>query len=351
MKSIRARWLLPAAAAASLLFLSGCNNDDTSTEPKNQPKPSVQSNRREKLEPMDENSGEFSRRHVFDELDREVETQINYRNGESATYYFREDGKTREYVRRAKNGTVKQRKVYDKDGTTVLEGQESRSDGTTLWVMEKQADGSTKTTTYWFDGKRVFSVEIRKPGGSFETSFYHKNGQLWSKQYGTGTKVAVEEHFDRNGVQTLRIESPNPTTSVVIVYDKGKPQARQTWKIETNSWSGTMHTLQQVEELDANGKVTRKLTMDSGGWSVKETETFNADGTRVVRTLRYDGTIGKEETFDKAGKSTAVKEYKDDERITETVDRQLLRRSYPDDPKNSWNMQEYYPYYRYQDEP
>lgn len=347
-------WLLPVAIAAfALLFLSGCNDTDKpSTDPgTNQPSPKPNTPyRREKIEPMDESTGELSRRHIYDELDREVETQINYRNGESATHKYREDGSTKEYVLRAKGGALKQRKVFDIDGKTVIEGLESRSDGTTKWTMEKLPDGSTKTVTYWYDGKRVFSEEIKKPNGTWQTTYFRKSGKVWVKKSGTGSKTEVEDQFDRNGLQTSRTEFISDSKNIVTVYNNGKPEARQTWRVERNSWSGTYQTLEEVEELDASGKVTRKLTMDGGGWDVKQTETFNPDGTRVVRTLRYDGTISKEETFDKSGKSTNVKEYKDDERTTEKIDRQLLRRSYPDDAYNSWNLQEYYPYYRDRDE-
>lgn len=352
MKNVRIPWRLPAVAAATaLLFFGGCNNDQTANDPANNPKPSATNNsRREKVEPMDESSGELVRRHIFDELDREVETQISYRNGESATYYYTGDGKPREYVLRAKNGDVKQRKVYDTDGKTVIAGKESRSDGTTLWTMEKLPDGSTKTVNYWYDGKRVFSIEIRKSDGTVETSYFRKSGKIWAKRTSKDGKTLVEEQFDRSGVQTVRIETPNDKTSIVTIYDGGKPQARQIWKVEPNSWGGSSQTLQQVEEFDSTGRVSRKVTMNDSGWDAKQTETFNPDGTRTVRTMRSDGYVGKEETFDKAGKSTSSKEFKDDEKISETVDRQLFRRTYPDDPKSSWQLQESYPYYRDRDE-
>lgn len=351
MKTTRKWWwlLVIPVAALALLTLSGCNSDESSTEPK----PSVthtQPYRREKIEPMDEKTGELARRHVYDELDREIETHISFRNGERASYYFRDDGKAREYVLRAKNGDIRTRKVYAADGQTVIEGKESRPDGTCKWILELQKDGSSKTTTYWYDGKRPFSVEIKRPDGTFETTYFRKSGSLWMKKSGTGSKIAHEEHFDRNSVQTLRIETPSPDVSVVTVYNNGKAVARQTYKIEPTSWGSASHTLQTVEELDANGKVTRKLKMNYSGWTVEQTETFNADGSRTVKDLRWDGTVKKEETFDSAGKSTKVTEYKENETVTEPVDRSLLQRSYPDNPENSWGLQEVYPYYRDRDE-
>ena len=353
MKTTRKWWwllILPAVAVA-LFALSGCNSDEPSTKPKPPATSNPQPYRREKIEPMAEGTGELARRHVYDELDREIETHVSFRNGERASYYFRDDGKVKEYVLRAKNGDIRTRKVYAADGKTVIEGKESRSDGTAKWILELLPDGSSKTTTYWYDGKRTFSVEIKKPDGSFQTTYFRKGGSLWMKKSGSNGKVTAEDYFDRSGTQTLRIENPSPDTSIVTVYSGGKAVARQTWKVEPTSWGSASQTLQTVEELDANGKVSRKLKMSYSGWSVDQTETFNADGSRVVRDLQWDGTVKKEETFDSAGKSTKVKEYKDgDDKVTEPVDRSLMQRSYPDNPEQSWQMQEYYPYYRDRDE-
>lgn len=353
MKTPRRWWwllVLPVVAFA-LLTLSGCSNDDSSTEQKPPQAGPTQPYRREKVEPMAENTGELARRHIYDELDREIETHISFRNGERASYYFRDNGTAREYVLVAKNGDVKTRKVYGADGKTVVEGKESRSDGTCKWILELQKDGSSKTTTYWYDGKRPFSVEVRRPDGTFEISYFRKSGSLWMKKTGTGDKVAAEDHFDRTGAQTVRIQNPSPDVSIVTVYSGGKAVARQTYKVEPTSWGSASHTLQTVEELDPAGKVTRKLKMNYSGWSVEQTETFNPDGTRTVRELRWDGTVKKEETFDGSGKSTKVKEYKDeDEKVTETIDRSLMQRNYPDNPENSWQLQESYPYYRDRDE-
>ena len=352
MKSTSSRWwlflLLPLAALA-LLTLSGCNSDTPSVEPNPTVAP-AQPTRREKVEPMAESSGELSRRHIYDQYDREVETHINFRNGERASYYFRENGSAREYVLQTKSGQIKTRKVYGLDGKTVVEGQESRYDGSPKWVLERMKDGSSKTTTYWYDGKRVFSEEVTKADGSFETTYYRKGGSVWIKKSGKGAKVTAEEHFDKNGTQTMRVEFPADDISVVTVFTGGKAVARQTWKVEKTSWGSAAHTLQSVEELDSNGKVTRKLKLNYSGWTVEQTETYNADGTRLVRTLRWDGTVSKEETFDQAGKSTNVKDFKDDERLYEQVDRSLMQRSYPDDPVNNWDLQEKYPYYRERDE-
>ena len=349
------RVLSLSATILTALLLVGCDSDkNESKEAQVAPaKTAVASKpapvRKETTELMPESSNEFSRRHVADEYGRKIELHTRFRNGDEGSKFFRESGGLKEEILKDKSGAVKQQLVYARDGKTVVSGMEARKDGTSKWKLEQKADGSSTKTTYWYDGTRVFSVELTRPDGSIEHSFFRKDGSLWVKKSGKNASSLVADQFDRAGVlQTRTVLLPDGKQEVTR-FEKDVATVRQIWQLEKSAWSSyTSWNLTRVDELGADGKVTRTLIPNSGGYSVRETWTPTADGGKLVKRLRWDNSVEVEEMIDKDGQSVSKKDVT--ERGTpEKIDSGNLRRIENSDPLENWQGQEDYPYRRNQD--
>ncbi len=360
------RNILTAALVLALPFLlTGCNGDKekdkekTSAQNTTAPAPAKKVVRKEKTELMPESSGEFSRKIVTDEFDRQVELHINYRNGDVGSKFFHESGKLKEEVLTTKSGLVKQQRIYARDGKTLVSGKETRNDGTPKWLLATNPDGSTSKTTYWYDGKRVFSVETVQKDGSLEQSFFRKDGSLWVKKTGKSADDLVSQTFDKTGTLLSKSRKLADGRYEVTKIENGKAIARQLWKRESyggygyygGGYGGTSYswTLISVEELAADEQsVVRTIVMNSGGYYVKEIHVGTADGGKVVKSVRYDGLVEVEEVFDKDGNS--VSKATPTEKKEEKVDSKLTNRSDIAEPQERWQQQEDYPYYRDQAE-
>ncbi|MBX9688781.1 MAG: hypothetical protein K2X27_18885 [Candidatus Obscuribacterales bacterium] len=358
MKSTRTG-RLPQAATLMLLalpifLLSGCREDnkDKSQSVPNNTVNTVESKtkaetRKESIELLPDN---VLRRHVFNEFNQEIETHTKSGNGETLSIYRRQDGSVQESTVTDKNGKIKQRKVFARDGKTVVAGLETRSDGTLLWNAEQNKDGSIQKSTYWYDGKRLFSTEITRPDGSIEQSFYRKSGKLWQRKSGPDAQHLKTEQYDRDGKLSYSYRTLSDGIIELCRFDeKGNLTMRVTYRVNSSPYGYSDWTAISAEEIGADGKsVTRKITL-SGYGSVDKIETYNQDGTVTVRTLKY-GYVDSEEVLDKNGKSISQRQFNYDDRPNESIDRSQFSRPYPDDPARSWQNQESYPYYRNMDD-
>lgn len=357
-------WLAIPLALGLCLVLAGCNGEDKketkSPQETSQPAPAAKKEvRKEKTELMPESSGEFSRKHVTDEFDREIELHINYRNGDTGIKFFYPSGKLKEETLTAKNGLVKQQRVFARDGKSLVAGKESRNDGTAKWDLVTNPDGSTSKTTYWYDGKRVFSVEKVQKDGSLEQSFFRKDSTLWVKKTGKDADSLISENYDKAGVLQAKSRKLADGRIEITRIENGKNVARQVWKQDRYGGYGyygggynggyTSWTLISVDELAADGQtVVRTIVMGSSGYYPREIHTATADGGKLVKTIRYDGFVESEEVFDKDGNS--VSKGAPSEPKEEKVDSKLTSRSEVSEPQERWQQQEDYPYYRDQAE-
>ncbi|MBY0358523.1 MAG: hypothetical protein K2W82_11025 [Candidatus Obscuribacterales bacterium] len=335
--------LSAAFLICSLLFISGCRSPEADKTPA--PSPPV---RTQKVEVMPEDSPEQSRRHVYDEIGRELELHISYRNKEQASTYFREDGTKSEVTVTKDNGKLKSRIVYGEDGQTVVEGKETRDDDTTLWTMESLPDGSVKKTTFWYDGNRKFSEEISSKN-SYSLTYFRKGGSVWRKKSGTSAKnLKQEEHFDKNGKVTARVDWLSDKQKIVTIFNTdGSKDTSATYVLQQNQW-GDSWQLTTIDDFTA-GKLTRKIIIGENGYGPKEIQVFNDDGSKVVRQLRTDYPYNtlQEETFDKDGNSTGVTKFGPNGGGSgEYIDRSPFWRVESNDPYQIWDRQEKYPYYR-----
>ena len=359
--SVGRNWLTVALVLALPLLLTGCNDDKEQNKTPAQttaPAP-AKVVRKEKTELMPESSGEFSRKFVTDEYDRQIELHINYRNGDVNSQLFHTSGKLKEETLKTKNGLVKQHRQYARDGKTLVAGKEARSDGTAKWELVTNPDGSTSKTTYWYDGTRVFSVEKVAKDGSLEQSFFRKDGSLWVKKTGKDASNLTAENYDKSGNLVAKSRTLADGRIEITKIENGKAFVRQIWKRESyggygyygGGYGGTSYTwtLISLEELAADEQtVLRTIYMNSGGYYLKEVHVGTADGGKVVKSVRYDGLVESEEVFDKDGNS--ISKGAPAEKKEEKADYKLTNRTDVADPQERWKQQEDYPYYRDQAE-
>lgn len=326
----------------SLFCIAGCRTPETGTV--TAPTPAA---RTQKVEVMPEDSPEQSRRHVYDENGRELELHISYRNNETASTYFREDGTKSEETVIKDNGKLKSRVVYALNGKTIVEGKETRDDDTTLWTMESLPDGSIKKTTFWYDGSRKFSEELSSKN-SYSLTYFRKSGSVWRKKSGSSaTDLKLEEHFDKNGTITARIDWLSDKEKVVTIFNTdGSKDTSGTYQLQQNQW-GSSWQLTTIDDFTAN-KLTRKIIMGENGYGAKEVQIFHDDGSKVIRQLNtnYPYNVLQEETFDQDGNSTGVTKFGANGSTSEYIDRSPFWRVESNDPYQIWDRQEKYPYYR-----
>ncbi len=340
-----------ALVACFSLMLAGCRDDDENSKQKQNSesvvqRPEGESDRRESLEMLVDNA---YIRHVFNRFNREIETHLIKPDGSESTYR-RDDGSLKEELRRDKKGTITRQRVFAKDGKTVLAGLETRQNGSTVWTCKQESDGSIHKSTYWYDGKQLFSVEITRKDGSIEAIFYRKNGMIWQKKKGPDSKNLEVEQYDYSGLLSFRQRSLPDGSIEILRFDRsGQKTIKVVFREEKSAYGYKRWTAVSAEEYDESGSTVRRRIQLASGNQVLSTETFNPDGSRTVRTMRsgYGSYIETEETFDQTGKSLQSKKYGEEERVSESVDRYRFDRPELDDPQNNWQNQENYPYSRY----
>lgn len=332
-------------------LLTGCSRQDPEPQ-KPTPPPVVTQKPTERIEMMPSDSEEFMRRHYIDATGVEVQTDIEYRNKDKAVIKYRGDQTQSEYQRTTKDGKVVIQRYFAADGKTVVRGQELRDDGTVKVKISQDASGAITTTTYWYDGQRVFSESVAQPNGAYKTTYFYKNGQKWLVRSGPNTGViATEVQYSRTGQLQFKREKSGSETTVTLYRNDGTELVRQHLVETPSQWgSYTYKTMKSVDEMSADGKtVERTLVMSSDGWSVSQVVRYNSDGTRLVRDVRYDGTVTHEEKVDANGNVLSKKDYSSSDNESESIDRSNLREPYSQDPVQNWDYQERYPQYRNQD--
>jgi hypothetical protein len=340
-------------ALLSTIFLAGCdNNSNPPAQPK--PGPTLPQPPKEQVELMPESSNEVLRRHIYNSIGREVETEIQYRDGTKGVVKYRDNGTQLSYKLTNKDGSVRIDRQYDVDGKSLVGGFEMREDNTQKIKVETLPGGVIKTTTWWFDGARIFSVETRQPNGSWEAVYYAKNGKLWSKRYGTIAGVTdVDELYEMpsGNLDVKRVRKSATVTEIYRYRSDGTARYMQTVAEKPNSWGGVSSQVESVVEFGADGKtITRKLISRSGSaWDLEQSLTYRSDGTVMRRTYRMNGYVEKEEILDASGNVTSTKTYSIQDRVTDSFDTSMFYSQYRRDPVQNWQQNEDYPYYRQYD--
>lgn len=130
-----------------------------------------------------EADGEALRQHYHREDGSLLKTVITYRNQTTGIVTYRLDGTFETFTIIAADGTLLRESTYDVKGELVVAGWEKRADLTLEWDTTTQEDGNILTTSYWEDGKTVFSKRIRNfDTKTVETTYWHQNGVMWVRQ-------------------------------------------------------------------------------------------------------------------------------------------------------------------------
>lgn len=346
---MRLRLTLSLTALLLAGLLAGCGPQDSGQQNPPPKPPPVVTRPTETLEPMPEDSEEFLRRHFTNANGIEVETRIEYRNGDKAVTKYRNDGSQLSYNRVAKDGTVVADKAFAADGKTIVSGREMREDKTLKWTAMQDANGVVTMVTYWYNGKTVFAQTVTQPNSSYEATYFRKDGSLWMKRSGKAADVIDrEQQFDNAGKLTVTLERTAQDVVSVVYRPDGTVLYKQHITERKSSYGNYVNrNVVSVDEFAADGTtLVRRLVMDSNGYNVTAVERPQADGTTLVRTLNSSGGVVSEERRDANGTVVSQRNVTSADNIKEPYEWRSVRTPSIDDPVNSWDMAEKYPYYR-----
>lgn len=342
-----------ALALAFVVGLSGCNSDKTPEPQPVKPAQPLPTHEKEKVELRPVESGEVIRRHIFDASGVETETRIEYANGDKGVIKLRADGTIERFTVTKSDGKLKVDKLVAADGETVIGGKQMRDDNTVILTWTQLPDGNVKLTAYWWDGKRVFAEQVVRKDGTVDTVYTRKNGKRWGHKVhnAKGEVLTSEEHDADGNLQSRRENTAGGGWETTHYRKDGTAAYKQVVKNLPNQYGSTSMSLAEVLEYKADGKtVQRQIIPDNMnyGQQLKETTTYNDDGTLTVRAIRsgYENIIDKETVKDKTGKVISEKEYKD-EVVREEVERERLNLyNYKQEPTNVWQYAERYEQWR-----
>lgn len=223
-------------------------------------------------------------------------------------------------------------RTYDATGKQIEE-RYLRKD-MTLGVVSDMVTG--RFIQYRTDGKTLRLVQENAANGHAQT-YYCKDGKTpwWTYDKHGNFKV----FFDLNGKPINRSRTSNSLTGGSFSMSSGDPpkpyvqqeywredktlEYRQTWY---RLYDGEFVSgLAELEVFAADGKTMvckmvlepRKFTKEQ---FIKETQIFNADGTKLVRKYASPGCRQSEELFDASGKSLKKTDYPADDKFKESVD-------------------------------
>jgi hypothetical protein len=297
-----------------------------------------------------------------------LEIHTPYSDGGVGHQYFRADGTLREtkehYPVRSgsSEGVLKSKGTFAADGKKLELGEAFRPDGS-LWFTIKDLGDDKREETYYFPDGWKFSSNILKKGQtSLETTYFHRNGNVWATeehertQWGSYNEKVLNV-FDASGKHKLykvnqvgyneTVDGFNPGNwgRLVTFYNsEGKRSYRQWSNNYWNSFLGTQGNLLTVHVFDTStDTISKTYEIDDGGQNVKVKSVSHASGAKKV--FRDFGTTRKVslEKFNIQGQvkerflvqgtcsyeidAAGVRiEHEDAERIFETIDTAHLAR-------------------------
>ncbi|MBZ0185532.1 MAG: hypothetical protein K8F91_04705 [Candidatus Obscuribacterales bacterium] len=372
-------------AALSLPALAGCSR--STSVPSEMNFPDVLCKR--VTLPPDSEGIEIQVRDYAPDTGKLLSRRTEFRNGETAVELYHDDGSLSEVEvdyplsEDAEPGAKRQNKVtllLDPTGQSVLFEKRCRPDGTAELVGHRRGDGNFESNDYYPDGKMVKARRVtdreRQPvegdsyrvDGTREMSYkVDKKGWLETTEYRSDetrklstrrsrspydnvyrtlygadgrsvemevmyTPYVIEAKYHRpdGTISQTRQYSSYGTVRISLHDEKGKPRLRQVWSSKPNDADWTEvdkdRQLTEVEELDENGKVTRKISFHKDGKTPKEV--FIPESGHylkgVHRYFREDGTLEKEEFKEDYRTSKDVKDFTIDDDIREEFPQEHL---------------------------
>jgi antitoxin component YwqK of YwqJK toxin-antitoxin module len=272
-----------------------------------------------------------------------VEMTIDYRDGRLETFTFRPDGSVsvkQEFY--PYTGVLKSTIEYAADGVTVTSERLNRGTGTLELSRKLLADGTSETTRYRVDGKRLHSVTHYQADGTFvDGTFYRQDGTtLWATAKRLNASETEVKFYNAAGaVEKIRVSkttsggySNTVEYSITVLRADSTAAYKQSWSGYQSSYYRSI-SLKTVDEYEADGKtLKRKLTFNYSGSSVSEAVVYENGVKKTVRTYRWDGTLETEMTYDANGGVTATVSHTSQENLRETVAAELIADQSNDDP-------------------
>ncbi|HEY9716282.1 MAG TPA: hypothetical protein V6C69_02345 [Trichormus sp.] len=193
-------------------------------------------------------------------------------------------------------------------------------------------DGSHATDTY-NDQHVLASRLVKNADDSLETTEnYLADGKTVSSKVTVDSSSVAVDTFENGVLVTHRNWGYGYNTMTVTVYHNGKPAYRQNWSLnsgaDTKKLDPSSYTLQSIDKLNADAKVTETITLAADGKtpsSIRVNDPANLDGSaHTQKTFADDGTLQKVETYDKDGKVTKTDTHTPADKIRETVPEKML---------------------------
>lgn len=332
-----------------------------------------------RIEMMPPGSPEYLERHYPGPNGKDVKTEIVYDNGDTGVKLYREDNTLSEWSIDFAHGGRRLYAKFAEDGKQVVLGYEYRDDRTLQWKTQTKGDVA-ETTTYYFDGRTVYSVLQRAgKGDSTDARYFRKNGKPWIHQvYGklSQSSPTLEEVWDNRG-NRVYVRQAVGDDSIEVTYYRadGTASYKQKWGPYTSygypygygypgypgyggsdgeggEYQSTRTVLKSVTVFAADGKtVAREIERSDDGSSTESVKDYAADGTSKLYALNSSGDVVRVESFDKDGKSAGSTEAKPGEIKIEVPAEQV--KDLPTAPKANdfWKDQEKNVRSRQQDAP
>lgn len=333
----RAKGLFSALAvvfvAVLALSLSGCKQEEATSQPP-QPQP-VQYVI--KTFPKPDTSDEFQQIHTFLPNGTLVKVEIQYRDGRTVTQLYRPDQTVSE-VTETHPHTDRTKAVthYGPDGQTVTDKTTYRLNGNVDAKTTYNADGSSATTRYRMDGKRLYSESTKAADGTENHTFYQKDGKtLWAKGVRKPNQDVRVEMYDDTGTNITMVREVFSEKVEITVYSGGKPHYKQMYQVYGSYYR--YNTLIGIDEFESDGK-TVKRHLDFEPWSgygaagVRSATDYVGGVKSEVRNYRYDGTLETRQRYTPGNSTPAVTKHASSEQLTEPLDLQWKREPSYNDP-------------------
>lgn len=210
---------------------------------------------------------------------------------------------------------------YSPDGRIALEQRSWFADGSLEHEQRVTPTGGINIVKYWRKDVLKFK-QTSQIGGGADLVWYFDDGKSIMRTEAIKDKSAVIETFKKDGKIKVREEQDLTagTIKFSVFNDEGKVRFVQSWVPE-----GTRGArLSSIDELDADGKLVRKLFVNKYLQVVKVNR-YRPDGSiSSTRHLREDSTVSREEFFDEKGTAGEVKTYNETE-LKEEVDSDFLQ--------------------------
>lgn len=392
IRLIRVMGLAFAIAAAATLVV-GCGRvDSTATTP-------YPDKTKVRVAVRPEKEGERIRYVTYPSKDAVIAEQVEiiYFNGNTGYIYYRADGTARQTVEywpaqedNPQNRQMKSETKYADDGKTVLADRSFRKDGTKERTGARIADGSYEIYLFHPDGQSVFKHQLVSSAGkalleeaywpngtlkslsklksdnSFETTtyypsgakesvtvigagywdpatteLYYEDGKTLRLKVSYGSYQTEATYYRKDGTVSLKtLEYTYGTRAESIVYSRdGTALYKQDWRVErtTNADKSVTKTylLRAVEELNSDGKTTRRIEFRDDGKTPQSVKLPKPPGSYwggTEKTFRPDGTLELVVEKDENGKEISRKTHGATEGIREKFKPEYLNRPNAEEP-------------------